>query len=527
MNEAIARDVVLTHAVESTRPTVSPELWSDADRDWASDEAARGVGASAEREAFIAARAALAARRLIERAPAFETLTQALRWRPLYGIGLVVVALLAGVLTDAIGATGRVNLLAAPLLGVLAWNLFVYALLLVRRRPAPSWLPARLRHWLVRHADATIDSAGASNRQALANFAADWSKLTLPVFTAQAMRALHLAAAAFALGALASIYLRGLAFEYRAGWDSTFLAPNQVHAILAFVLGPASRLTGIAIADAERLAQLRFSLGPGENAAPWIHLYAMTILLVIIVPRLLLAFRAARLARARGAALRVPLESTYFDALVLQQRNEAARVHLVPYAMRIDLGALEPLRAALAAALGHRIAISLGPIVEFGAEDELDAEVLLSSAVAPAEVGESAMISESADVIDAAPAHRPPSGQDAWSNPAHRRLDAAAPEYGGAPQALRPVPRGAQPAHTVVVALFALSATPESEHHGVFVERLAALLPAGTRLAVAIDERAFVERFGAAHERVEQRRAAWRKALGERAGAAIFIANQP
>ena len=116
---------------------------------------------------------------------------------------------------------------------------------------------------------------------------------------ARIARALHIGAAAFALGALASLYARGLAFEYRAGWDSTFLDADGVQRLLAVVLWPATALAGFPLPDAPTLAALRFSTGPGENAARWIHAHAIGVVAVVVLPRLLLA---ASRAGARGAS---------------------------------------------------------------------------------------------------------------------------------------------------------------------------------------------------------------------------------
>ena len=71
---------------------------------------------------------------------------------------------------------------------------------------------------------------------------ADWARAFSTLTTARLGRVLHVGAIAFALGALASIYLRGLASEYRAGWESRFLGANAVRSVLGAVLGPASAL---------------------------------------------------------------------------------------------------------------------------------------------------------------------------------------------------------------------------------------------------------------------------------------------
>jgi len=76
-------------------------------------------------------------------------------------------------------------------------------------------------------------------------FVVEWHELALPLYEARAGRVLHLSAAFFAIGALLGLYLRAIAFEYRIGWESTFLQATSVHALLSFVLEPAARLLGI------------------------------------------------------------------------------------------------------------------------------------------------------------------------------------------------------------------------------------------------------------------------------------------
>ena len=72
----------------------------------------------------------------------------------------------------------------------------------------------------------------------MAALTADWARVAAPLYAARAARILHLAAAALALGVIAGLYVRGLAFEYRATWESTFLDPAQVRALLAAALAP-------------------------------------------------------------------------------------------------------------------------------------------------------------------------------------------------------------------------------------------------------------------------------------------------
>ena len=71
-------------------------------------------------------------------------------------------------------------------------------------------------------------------------------------------------------------------------------------------------------------------------------------------------------------------------------------------------------------------------------------------------------------------------------------------------------PLAVPPGTSHAIALFDLSATPESENQGRFLRRLAAALPAGAALAVLLDESQFARRFAGLAERLAQRRDAWR-----------------
>ena len=63
---------------------------------------------------------------------------------------------------------------------------------------------------------------------------------------------------------------------------------------------------------------------------------------------------------------------------------------------------------------------------------------------------------------------------------------------------------------TLVIALFDLSATPERENQGRFVQQLALRAPAGAATVLLIDEAGFAARFAADPARLAQRRDAWR-----------------
>ena len=189
----------------------------------------------------------------------------AMRWPSWLG-GLVVLgAFCLGIATDAIGSSHSVNILAPPLMLLMLWSIAVY--IFIGANAVRGWLAAP-------HASKTDDD----------------TRLAL----ARGTTVMHCGAAAMAAGALCSMYWRGLVFDYLALWQSTFLSVSSVHQILSVVLGPASWLSGLTLPDVPALTQLRYPDSVGENAGRWMHWYAITVFLVVLLPRGLLALLSHR-----------------------------------------------------------------------------------------------------------------------------------------------------------------------------------------------------------------------------------------
>lgn len=465
MNESDARSALLLRACETT-PHDSIH-WTENDRAWATQAAQRVEGEHASADSLIARRARLGVERLCSRDAAALRALRAVTWRPWIGWVLALLALAAGVATDALAHARSINVLAPPLLAVLAWNLTVYLLLALRAAAclagsAPRQ-PGPLRRWGARITHA-LASARRGASSPIAGFLQAWTAASAPLTLSRVTRILHMAALAFAAGALLGIYLRGFAFEYRAGWESTFLDAGTVHRIIATVLGPASRISGIALPDAAGIAALRLPASTGENAARWIHLYALTVSLFVILPRALLALWHFARERRLAARFPLPLDEGYFQAIVRAHRGEAALVHVVPYSYRPGPQAALGLNALMVQAYGVRVLLTIAPVVPFGGEDTLD--------------------------------------------------DALFP---------------AQPA-ALVALLFSLTATPEQENHSAFIDTVAQRLPLAVPLAVIVDESAFRQHFGVrdtaaapANARLDERREAWRRMLAANGREALFV----
>lgn len=352
--------------------------WSDDDAASASREARRAVGEGGERakaEAFVVKRAELAQRRLAERDAAWRAPLQGEGPRAWRWLLLLLAAALAALIVGNVLGASRINLLAPPVLGLLAWNLVAYALLLVAAGRGPSaWLARALEDARTRLAPRGV---AAPLLAARSRFVAEWTVATRGVQQQRVAATMHVAAALLALLVIASMYVIGLAFDYRAGWDSTWLDAEQVQRTLAAVFAPATALSGIEVPGISEIAKLRFADGSaGEGAARWIHLYAITLALVVVLPRLLLGAWAAWRARRIAAHRALPLDEPYFRALLRDGPTLPRPVTVLPYSYTLSAPQVRALPKALADAIGPGAQAHVKPTLPLGAEDALPATAL-------------------------------------------------------------------------------------------------------------------------------------------------------
>ena len=375
MTEDDARRVTLLQAFETAQPP-SP-LWGDDDRAWATRLALQGGAVSAE--TFIARRAQHALQRLTPREGALARWRDARTWAAQAAAWAALGGWLLGLLADSIGSSQHINLLAPPLWGVLVWNAVVYLVLLghglarLLARPTRPGLLRRLTGRALRfgHGRAAADPA-AGAAAPLPIFASLWLRRSAPLSGARAAVVLHVAAAALAVGLIGGLYLRGLVLDYRAGWESTFLGAASAHAVVSTLLAPAAALAHIAVPDAAAFEALRSAHGSasaGAPAGPWIHLFALTLLGFVVLPRAALALAGAARARWLSGHMALPLEDPYFQRLARQQQGDVAQVVVQPYASGVDAQSAPRLQSLLAPVLGDGLALRIAPGAAFGAED--------------------------------------------------------------------------------------------------------------------------------------------------------------
>ncbi len=458
MNEQVARNVVLVRSIEYA--DVAHTVLSDDDRMYAT-RSARELAAwqaadshmAVNQHHFLQQRAEQILKRLGERTPAFGAFARRAPGMGGIWIALPFLAFVLGAALDRIADPHRIDLLSAPLLAIVGWNLLVYLGLLIwaivpaaRRRKSGTPLLRRL----------SVGKAVAPRKlptalaEGVAHYLADWAMLSEPLTRARLARTFHLAAAGFALGAVASLYARGLLTEYVTGWESTFLDAQQVHTLLSWLFTPALTvfpfLQGFTLAEIE---QLRFGGAAGLPVGDrWVHLYGATLLLLVILPRLVLALVAGMRARHLKRNFPIDLDQPYYRKLAdTIGAGSPAVLRVIPYSYTLDEPRDRGLWAIAAAALGGQTRVQLLPPVGYGVE--------LKDALRDTTLKEAGI--------------------------------------------------------TVTTVLFSLAATPEKENHGALLDYLVKRVPRG--VAVLLDESPLLERIGeqVGSERVAERHALWRQ----------------
>ncbi|MBA3771603.1 MAG: DUF3482 domain-containing protein [Ramlibacter sp.] len=332
LDELTARRVLLAQAIESADTQGS--LLSNVERDQIDRQARHDAGSAGEErqaiapEHFIDVRAQRVLTVVQGRNPALGAMQEPGSWAAWVAAGTPLAALVLGVLTDVIANPHRVDLVSLPLLGIVAWNLVMYLVLIVgwvvARRSGRRPFLADLGRW-TDGARAMRRRSGNLQSQVSALFHLRWYQATQSLHVQRCKRVLHLAAAGWAVGIAVSLLTRGLVVEYRVGWESTFLGAGQVHAILSLLRLPALLLFPFEPFSVQEVAALQFSQG-GSAGERWVYMYVSLLLVLVVMPRALLA--AAAYTRERILARKVPVDmgDAYFQRLASLLKS--ARVHL-------------------------------------------------------------------------------------------------------------------------------------------------------------------------------------------------------
>jgi hypothetical protein len=253
------------------------------------------------------------------------------------------IALVTGYGFTDLGQTSEFNLLALPLVGLLAWNAVVIVLgILFELMPASplaghgGWLAEFLAHGISRAGKATKEvesgvAAAVRTRFEELAWPLAWRRLQMRL-----RLWLHVAAALLALGGAVALYARGWSKEYRAVWESTLLDDNQASAFFDTLFKPASTVLRkpVPLDQIEGMHRTAGKAATPAPALPWIHLYAGTLLVLVIVPRLLLAgIGAARRRRGITRGARSLSWGNYLRGLIRAVEGGDERIQVLVHAM--------------------------------------------------------------------------------------------------------------------------------------------------------------------------------------------------
>ena len=379
MREDELRSILLVKAIEETDGAGT--LLPPADRVAAAREASR---AAPDAPAAAVARARILLAKVVARHPFLNTVASLSGGSAGAGAVGIALGLVAGAALSALDGTRHINVLAFPVFGVVAWNLVMYAAIFAgwlraRRAQAPRRrVPEMLAHLATGRLSRLVAKSGAFNAplaEALGRFTREWFAAARPLLVARAARVLHLSAAALGIGLIVGLYVRGIAFDYRVGWESTFLDASQARALLSVIYGPASLVTGIAIPDAAALEAMRSNGAAGERAAPWIHLLAATVALFVVLPRLALSLAATIFITRWSRRAPLPAALVAYFRVALGASIGRGLVSVIPYAYEPSADTRAGLRALLPAALGEGLTLDSRAAVRYGEEDEFMREL--------------------------------------------------------------------------------------------------------------------------------------------------------
>jgi Protein of unknown function (DUF2868) len=295
IEECDAKGELLTFAARAAATQAALREKSDAAQAFAGD----ALSAAGERLLLRRARELEESVRL--RAPIVERL-HALSVGAGRRDGLLVLALLAGLVLAALDGHSYIDILGASLLALLAWNLSVYALgaanLVRPRAQSGAGIAGLYARWLGRRAALVLKRSRSFNAPlaaALPRFSSEWGTLARALVLQRATRLFHICAALVVLGLVVGLCVRGFVLRDAAGWSSSLLGAGAVRWLLSLLYAPAAAIAGVALpttaADVEAL-HVASGVG-GAKPATWIYLIALTMTFYIIVPRLLGAAAAS------------------------------------------------------------------------------------------------------------------------------------------------------------------------------------------------------------------------------------------
>ena len=230
--------------------------------------------------------------------------------------------LLGGAVSNYLGTSGEVNLLANPFMALLFWNLLVFVYILFSKIfRLPSGFNTslgrnffiNLRMGLSRLWPGAPMSDGAKRKtlhHARFIYWRLWFTTAGPWIHNRLAARLHGMAAMLVFGVIGGLYLRGFIKAYTFSWESTFIKdPDQMRSMMEVLFGPAL------FAGRLLFPQGLPTFDAGDGAV-WIHLMAWTALLYVVIPRGMLALLNLTNAERHAQKIHPDLNDPFFRKLI-------------------------------------------------------------------------------------------------------------------------------------------------------------------------------------------------------------------
>lgn len=256
-----------------------------------------------------------------------------------YLLLLWIPLLISGIFVNELGDNRQINILLFPLGGIIFLNIIVYFFMLVKKVFS---VPKALKYWMsklihisnntdIKHAQySNISNSQKSifsnnliigkllkhlffnpsskllinlknrflefklsnendyTKEANKIYLKKWIDITLPIASNKVRFGFHIGAIMVVLGTVLGMYVRGLFIEYNVMWESTFITSNSVENLLKIIFSPAAYCLNYNLPTSSELILLNRNIGLG-NANIWIHLWALTAVIYVVLPRSILA----------------------------------------------------------------------------------------------------------------------------------------------------------------------------------------------------------------------------------------------
>jgi len=278
-------------------------------------------------------------------------LTKVYKFPGLWIKGAFIASFFIGILSNYLGPQKLIHIIYNPLTILIAWNILVYVFIITKKL-----FRIRIQVDAQKNKNTLELNEVHTNEEGDSHFLIDWLiggfykllfrlkakfvdnntkviilKKIMPAFWESYKTVaensllfrfkgiLNMSAIGVLTGALLGVYFRGLFFNYNMIWLSTFISdPETIRSFLNLFFGMANLLTEGSWITAAQVQELL--LPEGAPAGTWIHKMALTSLIVIFIPRLILS--AYYIRKAKHSVKPINFSEDYYQDNILKDREK-------------------------------------------------------------------------------------------------------------------------------------------------------------------------------------------------------------